>query len=99
MKKILDKYTTIHALGMSTSLMLWDMRVSMPKNAIEDREKMRSIITGLYQDMMLNKEFLDLINLAEKENLTSFEKAVIRCLKRETKFYRAIPSEVYSILL
>ncbi|MFW9906452.1 MAG: carboxypeptidase M32 [Candidatus Thorarchaeota archaeon] len=94
MKKILDKYTTIHALGMSTSLMLWDMRVNMPKNAIEDRGKMRSIMTGLYQDMMLNKEFLDLINLAEKEELTLFEKAIIRSLKRETKFYLAIPSEV-----
>ncbi|MFX0173684.1 MAG: hypothetical protein ACFE9L_17485 [Candidatus Hodarchaeota archaeon] len=45
--KILDKYTTIHALGMSTSLILWDIRVNMPKNAVKDRGKMRSIITGL----------------------------------------------------
>lgn len=86
-KKILDKYATIHALGMSTSLMLWDMRVKMPKNAVKDRGKMRSIITGLYQDMMMNKEFLDLINLAEKEFLTLFESAIIRSLKRETKFF------------
>ncbi len=94
MKKIMEKYTTIHALGMSTGLGLWDMRVNMLKDASEDRGKMRSIITGLYQDMMLNKEFLDLINVAEKEDLTLYEKAIIRSLKRETKFYLAIPPDV-----
>jgi carboxypeptidase Taq len=92
-KKILEKYSTIHALGMSNGLMLWDMRVNMPKGASKDRGKMRSIITGIYQDMMLSKEFLDLINSAEKEDLTLYEKAIIRSLKRETKFYLAIPPD------
>jgi carboxypeptidase Taq len=94
MKKILEKYSIIHALGMSNGLMLWDMRVNMPKGASEDRGKMRSIITGIYQDMMLSKEFLNLINAAEKEDLTLYEKAVIRALKRETKFYLAIPPDM-----
>ncbi|MFX0173685.1 MAG: carboxypeptidase M32, partial [Candidatus Hodarchaeota archaeon] len=42
----------------------------------------------------MNKEFLDLINLTEKEDLTLYERAIIRSLKRETKFFLAIPSEV-----
>ena len=91
--EILEKYRTIWALGYFSNLAYWDLNTYMPKGGINARGEALSQMETLSQKLFLDKNFVDLINKAEKERLNDYEKGIIRTLKRELKKYQKLPPE------
>ncbi len=94
-KEILEKYRRIWALSGALSLLAWDRNTYMPEGA----DNMRSVIeaenTVLLQELVLDKEFVKLVQNAydEYEKLNDYEKGVIRVLKRQIDYYKKLPPE------
>lgn len=93
-KKILEKYKTIWAIGHLSSLGGWDMQTYMPKEGFEARSEAFAAISVLSQKIFLDKEFVDLIESASKEvGLNDHERGILRLLNRQLKFYRNVPAD------
>ena len=87
-----ERYKTLWALNHLTALASWDMQTYMPEDGINARSEALSKISVLGQKLFLDKEFVNLIGLAEKEkNLNEYETAIVRVLKRELKYYQKLP--------
>lgn len=79
MNQILDAYKPIWSLDHAISLMGWDFETYMPTEGTEERGVADSQLHMLRKDLMLNKEFIDLVESAKKlENLTDVEKGIVR---------------------
>ncbi len=91
-KKIIEKYRVLYALGVSRSLMGWDESVNMPHGAAKHRGEIRAVFSTLYQKFLLDKELVEAVKAAEKEEtLTDVEKGILRTIKREMKYFERIP--------
>lgn len=93
-KEILERYKVIWALNHASSLMGWDREVNMPEEGIGGRSLAAAEIAKLVQKLMLDEEFVKLIDKADGEELTDIERGVVRMLKRDLKFYRKVPPEI-----
>jgi len=100
--KILEKYRVIWSLNHLVSLGHWDLDTYMPEEGARSRGEALGKVATLSQKLFLEKDFVDLILLAEKEeNLNDYEQAIIRLLKRSLKYYQKLPAqfiEEYTIL-
>lgn len=95
MNQILDAYKPIWSLDHAISLMGWDFETYMPTEGTEERGVADSQLHMLRKDLMLNKEFIDLVESAKKlENLTDVEKGIVRVLDREITKQIKIPKEL-----
>jgi len=93
-KEILQRYKTIDALQRLSALASWDINTYMPPKASEDRGEILGKTDVLIKKLILDKEFVNLINKAEKEkNLNDYEKAVIRVLKKRIKILSKLPDK------
>jgi len=93
-RKVLDKYLDIWAIGYATSLLGWDTETYMPEHAIKERSIVFGRLTVLAQRLMLSNEFRELVEKAEKEeNLNVYEQGVVRVLKREIEIFEKLPPE------
>jgi carboxypeptidase Taq len=93
-KEILERYTTIDSIRRLTALAEWDLNTYMPSKAAGDRGIILGKADVLIKKLILDKEFLKLINRAEKEkNLNDYEKAVIRDLKKSIKILSKLPDK------
>jgi len=93
-RKVLDKYLDIWAIGYATSLLGWDTETYMPEHAIKERSIVFGRLTVLAQRLMLSNEFRELVEKAEKEeNLNVYEQGVVRVLKREIEIFEKLPLE------
>ncbi|HDO20035.1 MAG TPA: carboxypeptidase M32 [Candidatus Bathyarchaeota archaeon] len=91
------KYSrTLWALGHVSNLMGWDLEVNMPREGIKERSIATSELEVLRQKLLLQKEFLDLVEKAEKnrESLNDYERGLIRVLKRNIRIAKALPPEL-----
>ncbi len=92
MNQILDAYRPIWSLDHAISLMGWDFETYMPRGGTEERGVADSQLHILHKDLMLNKEFIDLVESAKKlETLTDVEKGIVRVLDREITKQIKIP--------
>ena len=95
MNQILYAYKPMWSLKHAISLMGWDFETYMPREGTEERGVADSQLRMLHKDLLLNKEFIDLLESAKKlENLTDFEKGIVRVLDREITKQIRIPKEL-----
>ncbi|MDW0252282.1 MAG: carboxypeptidase M32, partial [Nitrososphaeraceae archaeon] len=66
MNQILDAYKPIWSLNHAISLMGWDFETYMPKKGTEERGVADSQLHMLRKDLLLNKDFVDLVESAKK---------------------------------
>lgn len=95
MNQILDSYRPIWSLKHAISLMGWDFETYMPREGTEERGVADSQLQMLYKDLLLNKDFVGLVESAKKlESLSDLEKGIIRVLNREITKQIKIPKEL-----
>jgi len=93
-KKILKKYEDLWALNYASSVMVWDTETYMPEGAISERSLVFGKLSVLRQRLLLDSEFVELVEKAEKEeNLNEYERGVVRVLKRAIEKLKKLPPE------
>jgi carboxypeptidase Taq len=92
MNQILDAYKPMWSLKHAISLMGWDFETCMPREGTEERGVADSQLHMLYKDLLLNKDFIGLVQSAQKlRNLSDLEKGIVRVLNREITKQIKIP--------
>jgi carboxypeptidase Taq len=95
MNKILDAYKPMWSLKHAISLMGWDFETYMPREGTEERGVADSQLHMLLKDLLLNRDFIDLVESAKKlGSLGDFEKGIVRLLDREITKQIKIPNEL-----
>jgi carboxypeptidase Taq len=95
MNQILDAYKPMWSLNHAISLMGWDFETHMPRKGTEERGVADSQLHLLYKDLLLNKNFVGLVESAKKlESLSDLEKGIVRVLNREITKQTKIPKEL-----
>src|SRR5919198_4095173 len=93
--QILDAYKPIWSINHATSLMGWDFETYMPRKGTEERGVADSQLHLLYKELLLDKDFVDLVESAKKqENLNDPEKGIVRVLNRDITKQIKIPKEL-----
>src|ERR1044071_8719659 len=94
-KQILDYYKPMWSLNHAISLMGWDFETYMPKNGTEERGVADSQLHLLHKDLLLNKDFVRLVESAKKQDsISDSEKGVVRVLHREISKQTKIPKKL-----
>ena len=95
MNKILDAYKPMWSLNHAISLMGWDFETYMPRKGTEERGVADSQLRMMHKDLLLNKDFVGLVESAKKlGSLSDLEKGIIRVLNREITKQIKIPKEL-----
>ena len=95
MNQILDAYKPMWSLNHAMSLMGWDFETYMPRKGTEERGVADSQLHLLHKELLLNKDFVELVESAKKlENLNDAEKGIVRVLNREITKQIKIPKEL-----
>lgn len=96
MNQILDAYRPIWSINHATSLMGWDFETYMPKKGTEERGVADSQLRLLYKELLLSKDFVDLVESGKKQEgrLNDVEKGIIRVLDRNITRQIKIPKEL-----
>jgi len=92
LEDILEEYKKAWALGHALALMGWDLETYMPQEGSKYRgEAIAQLITLRRNEIMKLAEKVDRI---DESKLDDKERGIIRVLRREIKYYRAVPKEV-----
>src|SRR6187551_3037260 len=95
MNQILNAYKPMWSLNHAISLMGWDFETYMPRKGTEERGVADSQLHILHKDLLLNKDFVGLVESAKKlNNLSDLEKGIVRVLNREITKQMKIPKEL-----
>ncbi len=95
MNQILDAYKPMWSLKHAISLMGWDFETYMPREGTEERGVADSQLHMLHKDLLLNRDFIGLVESAKKlGSLGDFEKGIVRLLDREITKQIKIPNEL-----
>ena len=95
MNQILSTYKPMWSLNHAISLMGWDFETYMPGKGTEERGVADSQLHLLHKDLLLNKDFVGLVESAKKlESLNDLEKGIVRVLNREITKQIKIPKEL-----
>ena len=95
MNQILNSYKPMWSLNHAISLMGWDFETYMPAKGTEERGVADSQLHLLHKDLLLNKDFVGLVESAKKlESLNDLEKGIVRVLNREITKQIKIPKEL-----
>jgi carboxypeptidase Taq len=95
MNQILDAYKPMWSLNHASSLMGWDFETYMPRKGTEERGVADSQLHLLHKELLLNKDFVGLVESAKKlENLNDPEKGIVRVLNRDITKQKRIPKEL-----
>ncbi|HEY1248439.1 MAG TPA: carboxypeptidase M32 [Nitrososphaera sp.] len=95
MNQILNAYKPMWSLNHAISLLGWDFETYMPKKGTEERGVADSQLHLLYKELLLNKNFIGLVESAKKlERLSDSEKGIVRVLNREITKQIKIPKEL-----
>jgi carboxypeptidase Taq len=93
--QILNAYKPMWSLGHAISLMGWDFETFMPRKGTEERGVADSQLHLLHKQLLLNNDFVGLVESAKKlENLNDLEKGIVRVLNREITKQTKIPKEL-----
>ncbi len=91
-KRILKFYKDLWALESATSLLGWDMETYMPPSSFSARAIVLSKLQLFYTKLIKNKQFREEVKKAKAhKDLTIYEKAILRILEKEFKYYDALP--------
>lgn len=93
--QILDAYKPMWSLNHAISLMGWDFETYMPTSGTEERGMADSQLHILHKNLLLNKDFVGLVESAKKlDGLSDLEKGIVRVLNREITKQIRIPNEL-----
>ena len=93
--QILDAYKPMWSLNHAISLMGWDFETYMPTSGTEERGMADSQLHILHKNLLLNKDFVGLVESAKKlDGLSDLEKGIVRVLNREITKQIKIPNEL-----
>ena len=93
--QILDAYKPMWSLNHAISLMGWDFETYMPTSGTEERGMADSQLHILHKNLLLNKDFVGLVESAKKlDGLSDLEKGIVRVLNREITKQMKIPNEL-----
>src|SRR5690242_5459393 len=93
--QILASYKRLWSINHATSLMGWDFETYMPRKGTEERGIADSQLRLLYKELLLNKDFVDLVESGKKQQgLTDTDKGIIRVLDRSITRQIKIPKEL-----
>jgi carboxypeptidase Taq len=93
--QILDAYKPMWSLSHAISLMGWDFETYMPTSGTEERGMADSQLHILHKNLLLNKDFVGLVESAKKlDGLSDLEKGIVRVLNREITKQIKIPNEL-----
>ena len=93
--QILDAYKPMWSLKHAISLMGWDFETYMPREGTEERGVADSQLHMLHQDLLLNKDFIGLVESAKKlGSLSDIERGIVQVLNREITKQIRIPKEL-----
>ncbi|WP_069806496.1 carboxypeptidase M32 [Vulcanisaeta thermophila] len=93
LNELLREYRSIWALDHATSLLEWDLEVNMPTEGSSARGEALAQLALIRRERLLRlKDLVD--RVAESGSLDDFGKGVVRVLRRELKYYTAVPPEV-----
>lgn len=95
-KKLLAKYHSISLLGKIAAVLDWDLNVNLPPKASEGRSRQSALMAELITDKWIEPGFQSLLEkaLEKKSSLNPLEKALVRNLEREAKYYFKVPKEI-----
>ncbi len=96
MDTLLTAYKEISLLNKINSLLGWDLNVNLPEKGAEERAQQTAYLTKLISDKWLDEEFKDLVEESDEsdKSLSEEERAMVRNLKHEGKFYFKVPQKV-----
>src|SRR5919202_6411068 len=95
MNQILDANKPMWSLNHAISLMGWDFETYMPRKGTEERGVADSQLHLLHKELLLNKDFVGLVESAKKlENLNDLEKGIVRVLNRDITKQIKIPKKL-----
>jgi carboxypeptidase Taq len=93
--QILDKYKPIWSISHAISLMGWDFETYMPRKGTEERGVADSQLHLLHKELLLNNDFVNLVESAKKQDgLNDTEKGIVRMLDRDITRQLKIPKEL-----
>jgi len=93
--QILDAYKPIWSINHATSLMGWDFETYMPRKGTEERGVADSQLHLLQKELLLRKDFFDLVESGKKQKgLNDVERGIIRVLDRDITRETKIPKEL-----
>lgn len=93
--QILDAYKPAWSINHATALMSWDFETYMPRQGMEERGVADSQLHLLYKELLLSKNFVDLVESGKKQDsLNDVERGIIRVLDREITRQLKIPKEL-----
>ena len=79
MNQILDAYKPMWSLKHAISLMGWDFETYMPREGTEERGVADSQLHMLHKDLLLNNDFIGLVESAKKlGSLSDIEKGIVQ---------------------
>ncbi len=90
-KEIVKRYREIWTIRYSRSLLSWDMETYMPSAAFKERGEVNAVLESMIRKLITNSEFSSLVERANPQN--DVEKGIIRVLKRDLRYYTALPEE------
>ncbi|MET1159495.1 MAG: carboxypeptidase M32 [Thermoprotei archaeon] len=94
-KKVIEQYRVIWALGYASSLLSWDSETYMPSEAYRERGIARAHLAMLQQQLLLRPEFVELVDKAsQQEGLNDYERGVVRVLQRAIRIAKALPPQL-----
>src|SRR5256885_17109118 len=94
MNQILDAYKSMWSINHAISLMGWDFETYMPRKGTEERGVADSQLHLLHKELLLSKNFFDLVESAKKQQgLDDTEKGIVRMLDRDITRKLKIPKD------
>jgi len=94
-REIIGRYRVIWALNHASSLMAWDTETNMPRAASSYRGLAAAEIAALSRRLLLEPGFVELVEkAASREELTVYERGLIRVLQRAIRIARSIPEKI-----
>jgi carboxypeptidase Taq len=95
-KKLLEKYKEISLLNKVSAVLSWDLNVNLPIKASEGRAAQSAYLIKIITEKWLDSELRRLLEGATEEigKLENGEKAIVRNLNHEGKFYFKVPKEI-----
>jgi carboxypeptidase Taq len=91
---LLEKYKEISLLAKVAAVLSWDMNVNLPGKGAEGRAQQLAYLTGMVTDKWLDEKFKKTLEDLDEKSLTEDEKAAVRNLRHQGKYYFKVPKEI-----
>lgn len=97
-KLLLRNYRSVWALMYSANLINWDTETYMPHKGIDSRSRILSDLNLSIQKQLLDKEFLTILDEAEKiDDLNEYESKTVYYLQKTVDQYQKLPPKFISL--